>query len=74
MHRPTAIEALAATRSSTDFFRPTTRLERAKWEAMRYAVRRVAAEFAPGAEGAFEALRRYCTEEYQRQLAAIERP
>lgn len=66
MIRPTAIQALAATRHTNAFFVPPTPAERRKWAALRYAVNRVAQQSTPEDPMAIENLRAYATQEFER--------
>lgn len=71
MSRPTAIQALAATRHANSFFVPATPAERRKWAAIRHAVNRVARESSPGDQMALENLRTYATQEFERLGSAV---
>lgn len=66
MSRPTAIQALAATRHTSAFFVPATPGERRKWAAIRHAVNRVASECAPGDSAALDKLKDYTLVEFRR--------
>jgi hypothetical protein len=64
--RPTALQALAATRGRNEFFVPPTPAERRKWAAIRYAVNRVAQQCASGDPTALDKLKEYTLAEYHR--------
>lgn len=66
MSRPTAVQALAATRGTSGFFVPPTPAERRKRAALRYAVNRVAQQSSPDDPMAIENLRAYATQEFER--------
>ncbi|MBD9376163.1 hypothetical protein [Pseudoxanthomonas sp. PXM04] len=66
MGRPTAIQALAATSGSNEFFVRPTPAELRKWTAIRYAVNRVAQQCAPGDPTALDKLKEYTLAEYRR--------
>lgn len=73
MTRPTAIEALAATRHTNDFFVTPTPEEGRKWAAMRCAVNRAATEFPPFDPQAFDSVGPFALAELERLNERAER-
>jgi hypothetical protein len=66
MGQPTALQALAATRGSNDFFVASTPAERRKSAAIRRAVNRVVRECTPEDPAALDKLKAYTFEEFHR--------